>query len=56
MVPGDRTRHTWMLDQDTIAVRVGRKSAGRELDGRLHDAVPSSSTATRPPAEAAATH
>ncbi|MEU0896869.1 DUF5131 family protein [Streptomyces massasporeus] len=56
MEPGDRTRHTWMLDKDTIAVRVGRKSAGRELDGRLHDGVPNSSRATRPSAEAAATH
>jgi protein gp37 len=56
MEPGDRTRHTWMLDKDTIAVRVGRKSAGRELDGRLHDGVPDSSTATMPSAEAAATH
>ncbi len=53
MVPGDRTQRTWMLDQDTIAVRVGRESAGRELDGRLHDAVPNSSTATRPSREVA---
>ncbi|WP_062010310.1 DUF5131 family protein [Streptomyces hygroscopicus] len=56
MVPGDRTRHTWMLDNDTIAVRVGRKSVGRELDGQLHDAVPDSSTAAWPSAEATATH
>ena len=40
MEPGDRTQHTWMLDKDTIAVRVGRKAAGRALDGRLHDAAP----------------
>jgi protein gp37 len=40
MEPGDRTRATWMLDTDTIAVRVGAKTAGRELDGRTHDAVP----------------
>ncbi|WP_331732380.1 DUF5131 family protein [Streptomyces sp. NBC_00989] len=54
MVPGDRTGRTWMLDQDTIAVRVGKKTAGRELDGRLHDAVPNVSADTRPTYEAAA--
>lgn len=31
--PGDRTRWYAMLDRDTIAVRVGKKAAGRELDG-----------------------
>jgi protein gp37 len=35
MRPGDRTRGgTVMLDRDTIAVRVGKGKAGRELDGR----------------------
>ena len=53
MEPDDRTQTTWMLDKDTIAVRVGRKAAGRELDGRVHDAVPNSTTATRPSPEAA---
>lgn len=40
MEPGDATRHTVMLDRDTIAVRVGKKSAGRALDGREHNAFP----------------
>lgn len=40
MRPGDRTRSTVLLDNDTIAVRVGKKAAGRELDGRTHDAFP----------------
>ncbi|MCC9154861.1 phage Gp37/Gp68 family protein [Streptomyces parvulus] len=40
MRPGDRTRGAWMLDTDTIAVRVGKTAAGRELDGRTHDAFP----------------
>ncbi|MGW0334264.1 DUF5131 family protein [Streptomyces sp. NPDC003011] len=39
--PGERTRSTWLLDENTIAVRVGKAPAGRELDGRLHNAVPS---------------
>jgi protein gp37 len=40
MRPGDRTRRTVLLDVDTIAVRVGKKTAGRLLDGRTHDAFP----------------
>ncbi|MFI5973587.1 DUF5131 family protein [Streptomyces sp. NPDC051452] len=40
MRPGDRTRRTVMLDADTIAVRVGKSAAGRQLDGRTHDAFP----------------
>ncbi|HET6635055.1 MAG TPA: phage Gp37/Gp68 family protein [Streptomyces sp.] len=40
MRPGDRTSRTVMLDADTIAVRVGKKRAGRLLDGRTHDAFP----------------
>ncbi|MFJ2719427.1 phage Gp37/Gp68 family protein [Streptomyces sp. NPDC087437] len=40
MQPGDRTRGTVLLDADTIAVRVGKRAAGRELDGRTHDAYP----------------
>ncbi|MFJ2477067.1 DUF5131 family protein [Streptomyces sp. NPDC087659] len=40
MEPGDRSRRTWLLDADTIAVRVGKKAAGRELDGRTHDDYP----------------
>ncbi|MEV6404016.1 DUF5131 family protein [Streptomyces bobili] len=39
--PGERTRSTWLLDENTIAVRVGKAAAGRELDDRLHNAVPS---------------
>ncbi|MEB3023024.1 phage Gp37/Gp68 family protein [Mycolicibacter sp. MYC098] len=38
--PGDRTRSTVMLDRDTIAVRLGKKRAGRELDGRTWDEYP----------------
>ncbi|MBO0872638.1 MAG: phage Gp37/Gp68 family protein [Pseudonocardia sp.] len=34
MQPGERTRGTVMLDHDTIAVRVGTKASGNELDGR----------------------
>ncbi|MGY1548318.1 DUF5131 family protein [Streptomyces sp. MN6] len=40
MEPGDATRSTVMLDPDTIAVRVGKKQAGRLLDGREHNAFP----------------
>ncbi|MEV6791305.1 phage Gp37/Gp68 family protein [Streptomyces sp. NPDC051320] len=40
MRPGDRTRRTWLLDANTIAVRVGKTAAGRLLDGRTHDAFP----------------
>ncbi|MFJ8348925.1 DUF5131 family protein [Streptomyces sp. NPDC094153] len=40
MQPGDRTRGAVLLDADTIAVRVGKRAAGRELDGRTHDAYP----------------
>uniref|UniRef100_UPI003F4951F1 DUF5131 family protein n=1 Tax=Streptosporangium sp. CA-235898 TaxID=3240073 RepID=UPI003F4951F1 len=40
MRPGDETRGTVMLDANTIAVRVGKKAAGRELDGRTWDEMP----------------
>lgn len=40
MAPGDRTARTVMLDPDTIAVRVGKGAAGRELDGRTWDQFP----------------
>jgi protein gp37 len=41
MEPGDRTTGgVVMLDQDTVAVRVGAKAAGRELDGRTWDQMP----------------
>ncbi|MEU7403844.1 phage Gp37/Gp68 family protein [Streptomyces sp. NPDC044948] len=40
MRPGDRTRAAWMLDTDTVAVRVGKSAAGRVLDGRTHNAFP----------------
>ncbi len=38
--PGERTKRTVMLDRDTIALRVGKKRAGRELDGRTWDQYP----------------
>ena len=34
MRAGDRNGVGLMLDNDTIAVRVGKKQAGRQLDGR----------------------
>lgn len=37
---GDRTGAGQMLDADTFAVRVGKKKAGRELDGRTWDEFP----------------
>ncbi|WP_432169117.1 DUF5131 family protein [Streptomyces sp. 1222.5] len=40
MRPGDRTSRTVLLDADTIAVRVGKGAAGRQLDGHTHDAFP----------------
>ncbi len=41
MRPGDRTDGgTIMLDLDTVAVRVGKKTAGRVLDGRTWDEYP----------------
>ena len=40
MRPGDRNGHGLMLDRDTIAVRVGKKAAGRDLDGRTFDEFP----------------
>jgi protein gp37 len=40
MRPGDRTKGTVLLDEDTIAVHVGKKAAGRELDGRTWDEFP----------------
>lgn len=38
--PGERTRGTVMLDEHTIAVKMGAKAAGRELDGRTWDELP----------------
>lgn len=41
MVPGDRTvGGVVMLDADTVAVQVGKKKAGRLLDGRIWDEMP----------------
>lgn len=40
MRPGDRARGVVMLDVDTIAVRLGKKQAGRELDGRRWEQFP----------------
>jgi protein gp37 len=37
---GDENGFGVMLDDDTLAVRVGKKAAGRELDGRTHDEFP----------------
>ncbi len=37
--PGNHHHHRW-LDQDLIAVRVGKKRAGRELDGRVWEEYP----------------
>ncbi len=41
MRAGDRTKGGIMLDEDTFAVKVGAKAAGRELDGRTWDELPS---------------
>ena len=41
-VPGDRWEDgRVMLDEQTIAIRIGKGKAGRELDGRLWDEYPS---------------
>jgi protein gp37 len=41
MEPGDETRGGMvMLDRDTIAVRVGKRAAGRELDGQTWNQYP----------------
>lgn len=45
MRAGDINGHGHMLDNDTIAVRVGKKDAGRELDGRTWDEYPEPVTA-----------
>jgi hypothetical protein len=37
---GDKSNAGEMLDADTIAIRVGKKAAGRELDGRTWDEFP----------------
>ena len=37
--PGNYGKYHW-LDDNTMAVRVGKKIAGRELDGRLWDEYP----------------
>jgi hypothetical protein len=40
MRAGDRNGHGVMLDEDTIAIRVGKGRAGRLLDGRTWDEFP----------------
>jgi protein gp37 len=40
MEPGEATTGRVMLDRDTVAVRVGKHAAGRELDGRTWDDYP----------------
>lgn len=44
--PGERTRNTVLLDRNTIAVRVGKRRAGRTLDGQIWDQYPHSVTET----------
>lgn len=44
--PGECTTNTVMLDRDTIAVRVGKRRAGRDLDGRTWDQYPAAVTET----------
>lgn len=44
--PGERTTNTVLLDRDTIAVRVGKRRAGRDLDGRTWDQYPPAATET----------
>lgn len=49
MVPGDRTKGgVVMLDEDTVAVRMGVAKAGRVLDGRTWDELPAPIPARRP--------
>jgi protein gp37 len=38
--PGDRVKIGTMLDEDTFALRIGKKQAGRLLDGREYTAFP----------------
>jgi protein gp37 len=45
MQPGETNGVGTMLDRDTIAVRVGKKAAGRLLDGVTHDGFPEVSNA-----------
>jgi len=45
MQTGDRNGLGLMLDDDTISVRVGKKQAGRELDGRTWDEFPAATRA-----------
>jgi protein gp37 len=40
MRPGEAVGPLALLDENTIAVRVGKKAAGRELDGRTWDEFP----------------
>lgn len=42
MEPGDETSGCVMLDKTTVAVKVGKRTAGRTLDGRTHDDYPES--------------
>ncbi len=41
MRAGDQTKKYYVLDERTVAVKVGKKKAGRLLDGVQHDGVPS---------------
>lgn len=40
LVAGDQIKKGVMLDDDTFAVKVGKKKAGRTLDGKTHDGFP----------------
>jgi protein gp37 len=37
---GESNRGGTLLDRDTFAIRLGKKDAGRELDGRTWDEMP----------------
>ncbi|GIH91981.1 DUF5131 family protein [Planobispora siamensis] len=47
MRPGEKTKGSVLLDRDTIAVRIGKKAAGRELDGRTWDEFPAARESVR---------
>ena len=46
MRPGDTNGYGVLLDADTMALGVGKKAAGRELDGRTWDQFPQPVPAT----------
>ncbi|MEV4887878.1 phage Gp37/Gp68 family protein [Nonomuraea sp. NPDC055795] len=48
MLPGEATRGGVLLDPDTIAIRVGKKRAGRQLDGRTWEEFPTTTTMGTP--------